>query len=97
MASDSLHVRKVEKLANGDYRVIVACVPTEYPGHENQHPATMTYQSVALPASTKNIERLNNPDFVDESASTWLESHGGRWTPASLREYLEQLLENAKP
>src|SRR5262245_48682297 len=92
IVADPPHVRHIKKLPNGDYHVIVSCADPSYPGRENGPMNTLMYETVTLPASTRSIERLNDPDFVAEAAAAWLESHGGKWFAANLSGYLEEIL-----
>ncbi len=91
MASITLHIRKVKKLPNGEYNVQVSLVSTHFPGPEEQSSDAML-ESVTLPASTKNIARLENPAFVDEGANAWFAARGGKWDKVNIRKYLEHIL-----
>jgi hypothetical protein len=94
MAVTTLHVRKVETLPNGDYSLQVSCPFAFYPAFGKPFGESKLFERVRLPARTKNVERLLDSVFVNESAGVWLATHGGEWDDELVREYLECILEN---
>jgi hypothetical protein len=88
MASISLHIRKVEKLRGGDYKLRVEVIPyhpINEPSRERQ------ILDVVLPASTEKIERLDEPAFVSEEFVPWLPA-GSKLDSDYIREFLKQVL-----
>jgi hypothetical protein len=94
MAATTLHVRKVEKLPNGDYSLQVSCPFAFFPAFGKPSGEPKLFERVRLPAGTKNVERLLDSVFANESAGIRLAIHGGEWDEELLREYLECILEN---
>ena len=93
MASLTLHIRKVETLPSGEHNLQVSVGETYFPQHGNPAGKTNLFDSVILPAGTKNVERLLDAAILNESAGVWLATHGGDWDKELVREYLEQILE----
>ncbi len=91
MATITLQVRKVKKLPTGEYNVQVSLVSTHV-SDQNVPASEAILESVTLPAATKNIARLEDPQFVDDGADAWFASRGGKWDKVNIQKYLEHLL-----
>ena len=91
MASITMHVRKIKKLPNGQYSVQVEVV-NAHPEDQEAQSSNSILESVTLAAGTKGIERLEDPQFVEEGAHAWFESRLGKWDKVNIQKYLEHLL-----
>ena len=91
MATITLQVRKVKKLPTGEYNIQVSLVSTHV-SDQNLPASEAILESVTLPAATKNIARLEDPQFVDDGADASFASRGGKWDKVNIQKYLEHLL-----
>jgi hypothetical protein len=93
MVSTTIHIRKAEKLPSGEHKLQVSLVESYFPELERPTGSALIFDSVILPAELKNVARLDDAAFVNESAGVWIATHGGEWDKELVREYFECILE----
>ena len=93
MASFTLHVLKVKPLPSGEHLVQVSLI-NEKPVASDKPVDDAVLESVTLSTRSKNVERLENPDFVNKDIQTWFASRGGKWDKVNIQKYFEHILKS---
>lgn len=92
MESTTLRVGNVEELSNGEHKLQVMLVDSAE--MKRLTGTARLFNSVVLPPGIRNVARLDDAAFVNETAGTWLATHGGEWTREAVQEYLEHILQS---